>query len=55
VSTNDNLEQVRSQQESQVEKSAGQRDEIWNMLYQGTADIARRMEGTYQIKLKLPQ
>jgi len=55
VSTNDNLEQVRSQQESQVEKSAGQRDEIWNMLYQGTADIARKMESTYQIKLKLPQ
>jgi len=55
VSTNDNLEQVRSQQESQVEKSAGQRDEIWNMLYQGTADIARKMESAYQIKLKLPQ
>jgi hypothetical protein len=55
VSTNDNLEQVRSQQESQVEKSAGQRDEIWHMLYQGTADIAQKMESTYQIKLKLPQ
>jgi hypothetical protein len=55
VSTNDNLEQIRSQQESQVDKSAGQRDQIWNMLYQGTADIARKMESTYQIKLKLPQ
>jgi len=55
VSTNDNLEQVRSQQDSQVEKSAGQRDEIWNMLYQGTGDVAQKMESTYQIKLKLPR
>jgi hypothetical protein len=55
VSTNDNVEQVRSQQDSQVEKSAGQRDEIWNMLYQGTADVAQKMDSKYQIKLKMPQ
>ena len=55
VSTVDNLDQVRGRQESQVEKSAGQRDEIWNMLYQQTADVARQMEYAYHIKLKLPQ
>jgi hypothetical protein len=54
VSSVDNLDQVRGQQESQVEKSAGQRDEIWKMLYQGTADVARQMESKYRIKLKLP-
>jgi hypothetical protein len=55
VSTVDNVDQVRSQQDSQVEKSAGQRDQIWNMLYQETADVARKMESTYHIKLKMPQ
>jgi hypothetical protein len=55
VTTNDNTDQVRSQQDVQIEKSAGQRDEIWNMLYQGTADVARQIESTYQIKLKMPQ
>jgi hypothetical protein len=54
VSSVDNLDQVRSQQESQAEKSAGQREQIWNMLYQETTDVARQMESKYQIKLKLP-
>ena len=54
VSSVDNLDQVRGQQESQVEKGSGQRDEIWKMLYQGTADVARQMESKYRIKLKLP-
>jgi hypothetical protein len=55
VSSVDNVDQVRSQQESQIEQSAGQRDAIWNMLYQGTADVAKKMENTYHIKLQLPQ
>ena len=54
VSSVDNLDQVRGQQEAQVEKSAGQRDEIWKMLYQGTTEVARQMESKYGIKLKLP-
>ena len=36
------------------QRSAGQRDEIWNMLYQGTTDIARQVASKYKIKLKLP-
>ena len=55
VTTDSNLDAVRGQQQAQVEKAVGQRDAIWNMLYQETAEIARKMEGTYQIKLKLPQ
>lgn len=50
----DNLDQVRGQHEAQVEKSAGQRGEIWKMPYEGTTDIARQMESRYDIKLKLP-
>ena len=55
VSSDDNLDQVRSQQDAQVEKFAGDREAIWNMLYQATADVARKMEGKYQIKLKMPK
>jgi hypothetical protein len=55
VTTDSNLDAVRGQQQAQVEKAVGQRDAIWNMLYQETAEIARKMEGTYQIQLKLPQ
>lgn len=54
VSSNNNLDSVRAQQEGAVQKSAGQRDAIWNMLRQETAEIARKMEYTYRIKLKLP-
>jgi hypothetical protein len=55
VTSDDNLDVVRGRQESQVEQSASERDAIWNMLYQGTAEIAQKMESTYQIKLKLPK
>ncbi|HET6329014.1 MAG TPA: hypothetical protein VFG04_30295 [Planctomycetaceae bacterium] len=55
VTTNDNVDQVRSQQESQSDKAASQREQIWNMLYQETTDVARAMESKYQIKLKLPK
>jgi hypothetical protein len=54
VTSDNNLDAVRSQQDSEVEKSASQRQAIWNMLYQGTGEIARKMEDTYHIKLKLP-
>jgi hypothetical protein len=55
VSSDDNLDQVRAQQDADVEKAADQRETIWNMLRQGTADVARQMEAKYHIKLKLPQ
>jgi hypothetical protein len=55
VTTNDNVDQVRSQQETQAEKAASQREAVWNMLYQETTDVARKMESKYQIKLKLPK
>ena len=55
VSSDNNLDLVRAQQEAAVEKSADQRGAIWNMLRQETAEIARKMEYTYHIKLKLPK
>jgi hypothetical protein len=55
VSTDNNLELVRAQQDSDVEKGADQRDAIWNMLRQETADVAHHIESIYHIKLKLPQ
>ncbi len=55
VYSDNNLELVRAKQDATVEKSAGQRDAIWNMLRQETANVAREMERTYNIKLKLPQ
>ena len=54
VGSTDNLEQVRGTQEAVVEKSAGQRDAIWNMLYKETTEIAKKMEYKYHIKLKRP-
>jgi hypothetical protein len=54
VSSTNNLEQVRATQEAVVEKSADQRDAIWNMLYRETTEIAKKMEYIYHIKLKLP-
>lgn len=55
IASVDNLDQVRGQQDAQIEKSAGERDRIWNMLYQETGDVARQMESKYGIKLKLPR
>jgi hypothetical protein len=54
VGSTNNLEQVRGTQEAVVEKTAGERDTIWNMLYRETTDIAKKMEAKYHIKLKLP-
>jgi hypothetical protein len=54
VTSDNNLDVVRGQQENEVEKSANQRQAIWNMLYQETGEIARKMEDTYHVKLKLP-
>jgi hypothetical protein len=54
VTSDNNLDAVRSQQENEVDKSANQREAIWNMLYRETGEIARQMEDTYHIKLKLP-
>jgi hypothetical protein len=55
VSSDNNLDQVRAQQDADIEKATDQRDTIWNMLRQETADVAKRMEAVYHIKLKLPQ
>jgi hypothetical protein len=54
VGSTDNLEQVRGTQDAVVEKSAGQRDAVWDMLYKETTEIAKKMEDKYHIKLKLP-
>ena len=54
VYSDNNLEQVRAQQDAAVEKSAGDRDAIWTMLRDETTAIAKQMEYKYHIKLKLP-
>jgi hypothetical protein len=50
-----NAEDVRAQQEDVIARNADQRDAVWQMLRDETADVARKMESKYQIKLKLPQ
>jgi hypothetical protein len=54
VYSDSNLDLVRAQQDSAVEKSAGDRDAIWNMLREETTTIAKQMEHKYHIRLKLP-
>lgn len=55
IHTQNNAGDVRAQQEAAIAQSADQRDAIWSMLYDSTAEVARRMEYKYKIKLKLPQ
>ena len=50
-----NLDLVRAQQDAAIEKSAGDRDAIWDMLRRETAAVAIQMEHKYGIKLKLPE
>lgn len=54
VYSDSNLDLVRAQQDAAVEKSAGDRDAIWNMLREETTAVAKQMEHKYGIKLKLP-
>ena len=54
VYSDSNLDLVRAQQDAAVEKSAGDRDAIWNMLRGETTAIAKQMEYKYHIRLKLP-
>jgi hypothetical protein len=55
VQEQNNLGDVRAQQADVIVKNREQRDAIWNILRDDTAETARRMEYKYQIKLKLPQ
>lgn len=54
VYSDSNLDLVRAQQDAAVEKSAGDRDAIWNILREETTAVAKQMEHKYGIKLKLP-
>jgi hypothetical protein len=54
VYSDSNLDLVRAQQDAAVQKSAGDRDAIWNMLREETTAIAKQTEHQYHIKLKLP-
>jgi hypothetical protein len=54
VYSESNLDLVRVQQDAAVEKSAGDRDAIWNMLREETTAIAQETEHECHIKLKLP-
>jgi len=55
VKEQNNLGEVRAQEADAIARNADQRDAIWNMLREDTAEIARKMEYKYRIKLKLPQ
>jgi hypothetical protein len=50
-----NVQDVRAQQDDVIARNADQREAIWRMLRDETAEVARKMEFKYQIKLKLPQ
>jgi hypothetical protein len=54
VYSDSNLDLVRAQQDVAIQKSAGDRDAIWNMLREETTAIAKQMEHKYHIRLKLP-
>jgi hypothetical protein len=54
VQSQNNIGDVRAQQEDVIARSADQRDAIWSALRNSTAQIAREMEYKYKIKLKLP-
>ena len=54
VYSDSNLDLVRAEQDAAVQKAAGDRDAIWNMLREETTAIAKQMEHQYHIKLKLP-
>lgn len=54
VKSRNNVGDVRAREAELIAKSTGQRDAIWSMLRNATADIARKMEYKYRIKLKLP-
>ena len=55
VKSQDNVAGVRAQESDVIAKNSDQREAIWNMLKDATAEIARKMEYKYKIKLKLPQ
>jgi hypothetical protein len=55
VKSQNNVGDVRAQEADVIDKNADQRQAIWNMLREATAEVARRMEYKYKIKLKLPQ
>ncbi len=54
VHTQSNAGDVRAQQEDVIAKNADQREAIWSMLRNSTAQVAHDMEYKYKIKLKLP-
>jgi hypothetical protein len=54
VHTQSNEGDVRAQQQDVIAKNADQREMIWSMLRNATAQVAHDMEYKYNIKLKLP-
>jgi hypothetical protein len=54
IHSQNNVGDVRAQQEDVIAKNADQREAIWSMLRNSTAQVAHDMEYKYKIKLKLP-
>ena len=54
IQSQNNVGDVRAQQEEFIARNADQREAIWSMLRSSTAQVARDMEYKYNIKLKLP-
>ncbi len=54
IHTQNNVGDVRAQQDEVIARNADQREAIWSMLRNSTAQVARDMEYKYKIKLKLP-
>jgi hypothetical protein len=55
IKTESNVDDVRARQADVIAQNADQREAIWTMMKEATAEVARRMQYTYGIKLKLPQ
>jgi hypothetical protein len=55
IKSENNVDDVRARQDDVIAQNADQREAIWTMMKQATAEIARKMEYKYRIKLKLPQ
>ncbi len=55
IKSENNVGDVRARQADVIAQNADQREAIWTMMKEATAEIARKMQYKYGIKLKLPQ
>jgi hypothetical protein len=55
IKSQNNVGDVRARQADVIAQNADQREAIWTMMKEATAEVARKMQYKYGIKLKLPQ